>query len=273
MQEMPPLPAGIRLLTDVEADYLRSEIPDVPHSPEQCVTCKGKGTFKWWEPPGRKEVVEWKCDCMGQYRLYLYLLYSGIGKAYQRLSWSDATHVHPGSIEAIADYIQHADARVDSGVSLILHGQQTGTGKTLMTTLLAKALLAQGRDLHFTTFSTMIDTYTGGWTDPEKQRWYHRRVKNAGVLVLDDVGREYVGRTNTGFEEVIRHRVANAKPTIITTNETLTRLFERYGGNVFSLLQERSHTHEFKGSDFREEQRKRLDQEIELGLTAPLVIG
>jgi DNA replication protein DnaC len=275
--ELPPIPPQIRLLRNDEVERLRKRYPRLPSSPAHCPTCKGTGEFRWWV--GRSEdrhVETYRCNCVDQWTLFLYLLNANIGPTYQRLSWADVA-TEPGAVEKVMDYLDNAAAYVQAGCGLILYGEM-GTGKTLLETLMLKHLLGMGYDGYFTTFSEMIDTYTGGWHDAEEKAWFHRRIKNAQVLGMDDVGREYQGRKQSGlpestFDEVLRHRVAASTPTIITTNLTLDRLQEGYGGNVMSLLHERSTTYRFTGSDFRDNARMRLDEEVRLGLTRPVMIG
>lgn len=274
-----PLPETIRLLTNPELERLRTRYPRLPESPERCVTCEGTGSFRWYGAKvgeGPPPVVTYECSCTDQWVLHTYLLNANIGDAYQRLSWGDVA-TEQGALDKVADYLEHASSYVRAGVGLILYGG-VGTGKTMLATLVLKQLLAQGYDGYFTTFSEMIDTYTGGWNDPEERAWFHRRIKNAEVLVLDDIGREYQGRTKSGlpestFDEVLRHRVAAATPTIITTNLDLTKLQEGYGGNVMSLLHERSSTYRFTGEDFRDNARTRLVDEVAAGLTRPVTLS
>lgn len=275
--ELSPPPPGIRLLRNDEVERLRQRYPKLPSTPERCPTCKGRGQFRWWYGTAEQRSVEaYKCDCVSQWTLHLYLLNANIGPTYQRLAWHDVA-TEQGAIDKVTHYLENAEAYVDAGCGLILYGEM-GTGKTMLATLILKHLLGLGYDGYFTTFSEMIDTYTGGWHDAEEKAWFHRRIKNAEVLVLDDVGREYQGRKSSGlpestFDEVLRHRVAAATPTIITTNLDLQRLQEGYGGNVMSLLHERSTTYRFTGEDFRDHARMRLDDEVRMGLTRPVVLG
>lgn len=270
------LPISIRALTNVELARLKSRYPNVPTGPSHCPTCAGTKTFRWYADFDKKEIAEFRCRCTDQWMLNLYLLNSNIGDVYQRLGWSDV-EVEPGAVEKVMDYMDHLDQFVRAGCGLILHGEM-GAGKTLLSTLVLKHALGKGYDGYFTTFSEMIDTYTGGWHDAEEKTWFHRRIKNAKVLVLDDVGREYQGRKQSGlpestFDEVLRHRVAAGTPTIITTNLSLKRVQEGYGGNVMSLLQERSTTYEFTGEDYRRRAQKRLEHEVREGLVRPLVLA
>lgn len=278
MPVLPTLPPTIRLLTNPELERLRARFPNVSMDPRKCPTCRGRGTFSWLDysisPPSQ---VTYDCNCGDQWTLNLYFLNSNIGDVYQRISWHDV-RVESGALEKVEKYLDHSEAYINAGCGLVLFGRM-GTGKTLLSILVLKALLAEGYDGYFTTFSEMIDTYTGGWHDAEEKEWFHRRIKNAEILVMDDVGKEHQGRTKSGlpeatFDEVLRHRVAAGTPTIITTNYTLNETLGKYGAGIMSLLHERATTYEFTGKDFREGlQKSRVDAEIDRGLTRPIVIG
>ena len=278
MLHQPPLPSSIMPLNNEESARLRSRYPNLAPSPgKNCVTCRDRHQYRWYLPGSRSEVGEYECDCVDQWILHRRLLASNIGTTYQRLGWADMGATDPGAIEIAQEYVSRAEDYVANGVGLILYGT-AGTGKTSLGTLLLRGMLSLGYDGYFTTFSEMIDTYTGGWNDREEKVWFHKRIKNARILVMDDVGKEYQGKAKTGlpestFDEVLRHRVAASTPTIITTNLSMTRLQEGYGGGVMSLLRERSATYEFGGKDFRDTQRNRTLDEIDQGLTRPAVLS
>lgn len=279
MLALPSLPPSIRPLSNPDYLRLHARYPSMPRNPggPTCITCRGAQTFKWFDGNQRDIVADFECDCTGQWALHHALLNANVGLTYQRLGWADMTATEQGALDKCRSYLATSDAYVRAGVGLILYGEM-GTGKTALSTLLLKALLTQGMDCYFTTFSEMIDTYTGGWNDRDEKAWFHKRIKNAGVLVLDDVGKEYQGRAKTGlpestFDEVLRHRVAASTPTIITTNHDMTSLQKGYGGNVMSLLHERSTTYKFVGDDYRDSARGRVVGEAESGLTRPIVLG
>lgn len=281
MHELPPLPSGIRLLTDPEGDRLRSLYPptDLPPTPDDCITCGGKGTFLGYAPPEVDAegdfTCEWKCNCPDQWTLHRYFLHANIGIAYQRLRWADATHVEPGALEKVEGYLNAAEAYIRAGMGLLLYGTN-GTGKTLLSTLVLKELLGKGYDGYTTTFNEMLGSFSKGWKDVDDQRWFHKRVKNAQVLVIDDLGKEMKGRQEmpmATFDEVLRHRVANAKPTIITTNLDVQKVTETYGISVLSLLREKSSTYRFTGDDFRDNARNRFEDEVKAGIVRPVTIG
>jgi DNA replication protein DnaC len=278
MLELPPPPDGVRTLTNPELARLRERFPRVPSSPRQCPTCRGKGSFRWWSyDGGRREIAEYRCNCEAQWLMHLFLLNANVGDSYQRLSWGDMDGVEQGALEKVEAYLNRAEAFVQNGVGMILYGGK-GTGKSLLANTILKTLLGKGYGGYFTTFSDMLDIYASGWRDPDEKKWFDRQVRNAEVLVVDDLGREYQGRQQTdlpraSLDSVFRHRIAAGTPTIFTTNLDMTKVHDTYGEHVLSLMRERSSTYQFTGSDYRDVQRLRLIDEIEQGLTRPVVMA
>lgn len=271
-----PLPPGIRVLSDEEGSRLNSLYPDLPKTLAQCVTCKGQQTFIWRGAGG--EPTRFDCDCVSQRIMHRYFLHSGIGLRYQRLSWVDldTQAVDQTALSRVLDYAEHAEHYVSIGAGLMLQGKDMGTGKTMMATLLLKRLLADGIDGYFTQFNEMLDAHTAGWRDEEQKVWFDRRVRNAGVLVIDDVGRENKNRIDVieaMFDSVLRARHDNCKPTIITTNKTAEEFESLYRSNIMSLLSETSETVQVRGADYRPQVKAKQAEERTLGLTRPVVVG
>lgn len=271
MRKLPPNPPTIRALTDGERELLISFYPDLQKSLSDCRTCRGRKSFRWLHDG---EPTEFECDCVGQFRLHRYLLHLGIDYSYQRLSWDDAEHVEKAALDKVFDYADHADGYINAGIGLVLHGTM-GSGKTLVTTLLLRRMAKDGHDVYFTTFQHLIDCYTGGWRDEEKKAWFDRRIRNAGALGIDDLGRENKNRievVEAMLDEVLRSRVSAARPTIITTNKTLNELKSIYRSNVMSLLAESSIEHEFSGEDYRTTAKDARIVEAQAGLSRPIVL-
>jgi DNA replication protein DnaC len=282
MYELPTMPPTLRILTDVERDWLRRQYPSAPDTPAQCVTCGGNREFRWYgydavrPPESPTEVVPYRCPCDEQYLMHSRYLFSGIGMSYQRLSWRDFMALTDDLQRVALDYVQHLDGYLSSGVGLILHGPDRGTGKTMFSLLLAKQIVAAGRGLFATTFGALLDQYTGTWRDAEARAWFGAHTRNVDVLVVDDLGREYGGLRNVGesaLEDVLRHRAQHDLATILTTNLTPAEILSGYGGHTMSVLSERSILAGFAGADRRVEVRDRMVFEIQHGLRRPVVVA
>lgn len=274
MFQLPTLPASIRVLPSTNTERLRELYPDLPKGPENCITCRGAGSFRWRDPE-TDEPADWKCSCDDQFLLHRHLLNSGVDKHYQRLFWADGTGVAPEVMDVIDDYIANHEAYVDSGIGLVLWGRY-GTGKTMLSSLLLKSLLGKGVDGYFVTFHVMIDMFTAGWDRNELKVWFEHRIRNAGLLVIDDIGREHQGRNavaETVMDHVLRGRVAADRPTIITSNRTPEELATLYSGNAVSLLSECSIMQQFTGTDYRPEHQGRKIAEAKARLVRPVTLG
>lgn len=255
-----------RMIGDVEARRLYREHPSVRASYEEyCPTCNKRGSYTW-------KGVEVECDCRAQLHLHKHYLVSGIGVNYQRLSWDD--YEGDEELRGFADkYLERHEAFVTGGIGLLLHGTN-GVGKTFSVTMLLKDLVKLGYSCYSTTFSSMVEMFTAGWKDVEDRRHFERKVVQSDVLVLDDMGKELKTKTNLSestFDDVLRRRVNNGRPTFLTTNQTLAELSEGYGKSILSLLKERSIKYKVEGADFRPRSNERTMGEVMRGETRPIV--
>lgn len=275
--ELPPLSPKVRPLTTEQGRRLAATFPGLP-TVSNCVTCRGAGTFRWYAPGSRDTATigTYRCSCKDQFILHRRFLNSGIHENYQRLGWDDFLYLPDDALAAVVEYVENAAALVAAGFGMVIHGDK-GNGKTLMSNLLVKALIAEGYDCYANTFSTMIDTFADGWRDKADREWFNQRVRNADVLLIDDLFRERnKGAGTVGentLEETLRHRIARSKPTIVTMNPDPMEIERAYGSHTVSLLAERSTTYRFTGPDRRAEMNARFRQEVLSGLTRPIVVG
>lgn len=274
MLSLDPLPPHINPLSPQDFDRLASIQPGLWRSPgDKCLTCDKKGTFR---SINRKtlDVEEYECNCREQWMLHLHLLNAGVFTHYQRVSWSDIDGVPPEVTNAIKSYADHAAKYVRGGTGVILRGKN-GTGKTLLATLLLKSLVQRGYDCFFTTFDELLTSHTTSWRDSAERERFNRLV-GATFLVIDEVGKETKGRENvvgSMFDHVIRRRVADDKPTIITTNMTREEMKVGYGNSIMSLLTEACSDIEVTGNDYREKANGWRDLDIEADTVRPLVLS
>lgn len=282
MYRLPPVNSAW-MLEEVDSTRLKQQYPDLWDDPKtSCKTCmfhtkpdKAR-TFRWWNPE-RTEIVEWECDCTAQWVAHRKLLHHGIGMNYQRLGWADAVDV-PGSVQmATLEYLDNAPWYVERGMNLIFHSPDSGTGKTMMAMLLGKGLVDAGIDFFAAQMNTIFELYTSGWRSKEEKEYFERRVMNCAVLGIDDWGKER-GTDNRNehvdslVDRIWRHRIANAKPIVATSNFTRENLEKAYGPYVASLLLESTLFVESSGANWREKSGQRLIEESRQKLCRPVVI-
>lgn len=120
-----------------------------------------------------------------------------------------------------------------AGVLLVLSGG-TGCGKsTACAYALSKraGLWVHGPDLAKPDF-----------TDPDeygvRRETLDERMRNCGLLVLDDVGIEHSpkGYAASRITDVLEHRESNHRPSIVTTNLTTAEFKAKYGERIASRL-------------------------------------
>lgn len=276
----PPSAHLMASLTNDQSARLASKFPGM-RGVANCITCGGSGTFRWYAVGSRQmeDVVDYECACIDQFRMHRRFLWSGVMESYQRLSWMDYDDV--SSISPIFDYTADAHRLVAAGVGMTIHGDR-GNGKTMAANLLAKELVDLGIDCYIGTFASIVDMFADGWTSKDDREWFSSRIRNAGVLLVDDLFRERGGEGEQQnkkaalgertLEEILRHRVSRAMPTIITMNPDPDKVQAAYGGHVVSLLSERNLVVKVVGEDYRPKVMNRTVFETTHGLVRPIVV-
>ena len=249
-------------LSDEELARLKYEHPALASG--VCPTCKGRDDCHYtWE--GQRH----RCDCQIQKRMYTRYLNAGIGLTYQRLSWGNFSYPIPPQI---IDYLDHAEANVDRGMGLFLTGPM-GVGKTMLAMLVLKDLVKQGYNCYATTFANTVEAFTSTWGDNEEKKRFADRFMYSDVLLLDDLGQEQRTASRlpqTTFDRILRTRIQDSRPTILTTNLKPLEVKEGYGAPVLSLLTEQSIEIQCSGGDFRPQAHDRVNREIRAGEVPPI---
>ena len=146
-------------LDDEEIDYLEMKHPQFEKfNKNGCPTCEDRSCG----------------DCKYQLQLYKHYLRAGIGLNYQRLGWDDFQGDEKAMSLAKIYLGQHKDF-VKGGMGILYHGTW-GTGKTLLTSLIAKELVKLGYTVYFATFTQMVDEFTRGWGSNEEKARFESKV-------------------------------------------------------------------------------------------------
>ena len=88
--------------------------------------------------------------------------------------------------------------------------------------------------------------------------------------MLDELRRDNRLAEST-FDHILRTRVHEGRPTIITTNLTPTELENGYGSSILSLIVEQSIVVNLDRQNYRGQAHDRLMKEIDLGEIRPIL--
>ena len=252
-----------RILDQDDAEQLYAIYPDLPKSHmDGCPAC-GKNLGPMVDGELVLNGLHVQCNCQDQLQRHKHYLNSGIGLTYQLLSWSDFKG-DAAAKASVAKYMGQMDSMIESGIGLLLYGTQYGTGKTMLAYLVLKEMVLCGYRCYATTYNDMLSSMKSGWHDDKYAKWYKRKIDSAQVLVLDDVGKELMqtGGFNNDFsrqtlDSLIRARVQQSRPTIITTNMDIEGLTASYGAPLVSLLRECMQPINVSGADYRPNMHKK----------------
>ena len=137
--------------------------------------------------------------------------------------------------------------------SLLFSGAP-GLGKTMLSACIARVVTDRGFSVIYDTAVTVFsefETIKFG-TVSEEQRERVNRYYDCDLLILDDLGTEMATAFITStLYTLINNRLMARRPTILSTNLSITEIARRYSEPVFSRLRGEYDYYFFFGKDIR----------------------
>ena len=128
--------------------------------------------------------------------------------------------------------------KIPNHKNLIIFGD-TGTGKTHLTTSLARCVIEKGYEVEYNTVQNIIDAFEAdkfrhgyGQYEPEGAKYLE-----CDLLIIDDLGTEF----STPFSLSVIYNILNTRdnkglPTVITTNLKNKEFNEKYEDRIYSRI-------------------------------------
>lgn len=153
----------------------------------------------------------------------------------------------------VKQYVANMQENWDAGIGMILKGP-VGTMKTSMAVAVLIEYLKAGHSGLFVPMVSMLDNiFTMKARNKDEWLAYEERIRNTGLLVLDDLGAEYHQEwVLSKVDAIISERYNRMKPIIITTNLTNAEIKGKYAERVYDRLKNVSKVINFSGDSLRE---------------------
>lgn len=143
--------------------------------------------------------------------------------------------------------------------SVLLWSKSPGTGKTHLARAVQRQVIISGGFAVFSPMNELLDEIRQSYDDRELQtHTIMYRLKNAGLLIFDDLGKEYVSEKGRRwlrdvFWNVIRYRHEKGKPLFITSNSDPAEVSATLGPYSSSRIDEmiEDRVVDMSGADWR----------------------
>lgn len=197
------------------------------------------------------------------------LMYRGVPREYIHADL-DEYPIEENIRELFARYMDYLDEMFEDKINLILYGSN-GSGKTYLSSLIVKEAYRK----RYTSFRITLKSFIDMHFKRDKDELIAEKLSeiiNSEFLVIDEVGKETFDKSQFNiavFEELLRERDTQGKPTIICTNLPLEErggLYEQYGKSIQSLIDGNFLKVKFEGEDNRHDvTRKKRGIQLLLG--------
>ena len=151
----------------------------------------------------------------------------------------------------VKSYMDKMPQMMEEGIGLYLWSPRNSTGKTALSTLVARCAMRHGFTVLFIPSFDLIRS-TFDKTPFDHAETLFQRAHSVDLLIIDDIDKEYKdakGYSDATVENVIRSRVQQRKATLMTSNLEPKKLKELYSLAMTELLRESVITIEVYGTD------------------------
>lgn len=163
-------------------------------------------------------------------------------------------------IAGISAYFQGS---ADQKGNILFQGN-TGVGKTFLSNCVARELLDKGYALLYTSAGALFDHISDVIMNKNQLSGsldFYRAVGDCDFLIIDDLGTEFTNSfTAACLYSLINDRLLHRKPTIISTNLSLTEIRGHYSERIFSRICDSYLIYTIYGEDIRFAKRKKWQQ-------------
>ena len=185
------------------------------------------------------------CSCLREGLIKATIISSGIGKLIEKQSFDNfSLDIYDESEKAKERMKRNLDAARDyvEGFSkhrgnLLLIGP-TGTGKTHISTAIAREVISRGYDVLYDSAQNILadfddDQFRRRYDDEPKGKKY----LECDLLIIDDLGTEFSTQFSVScLYNLLNTRQNRALATIISTNLSPEELSKKYDGRIYSRI-------------------------------------
>ena len=202
------------------------------------------------------------CSCLKQLLITKNIKSSGMGKLIDKQSFENFSlevyKSNPDNLARMQRNLKIAKAFADNFAShhdnLLLIGT-TGTGKTHISTAIAKVVISQGFDVLYDSVQNIVndfekDKFKSGYSPSESAS---EKYLECDLLIIDDLGAEFITQFSiSALYNLINTRQNKGLSTIISTNLSAGELAGKYEGRIYSRIIGADYTVlRFEGEDHR----------------------
>ena len=187
------------------------------------------------------------CTCYKSLLITENIKSSGIGKLIEEQSFEnfsfDVYKDSPENFERMKAVFEKAKTFAEEfgrvkGKNLLMIGN-TGTGKTHISTSIAKVVIEKGYDVLYDSVSNIIsafedDKFRGGYSSGEPKA---DKYLECDLLIVDDLGTEFLTQfTVSCLYNLFTTRKNRGLSTVISTNLNAKQLLEKYEDRIYSRI-------------------------------------
>lgn len=244
---------------DIKPQLLFTELKEDEYLDDKgfpyCKKCKTPRFYKFDFDNGEVEIVSGRCKCQQEEleemrkqeeriknleRFKEAQKCSELGKKYldARFETATITEHNKEAYSKCVNYAKNANEIIKENIGLYVYGDNS-SGKSYLLACLCNELVAQGYSCIYTSVPRMLAEIQRSYVDNSAmgQAKIVNMLEFKTFVFIDDLGKEFLGRENNAgaakfaekiLLEVLNARYNNGKPTIFSSNYSISELAEAF---------------------------------------------
>ena len=201
-----------------------------------------------------------KCNCFRQAEIELIYEQSNIKNLLKTDNFSNLSYdYYDGEdLERFTKAVKECQTFIktfNSGYHNLFFYGTVGTGKSFLSSCIAKELIEQGKLVIYFSSSQLFDVLSKSTFDKESKEaasGIYEDIYECDLLIIDDLGTELTNAfVSSQLFSCLNNRHLRKKATIITTNLSLEELRDRYSDRIFSRITSNYGMCKLTGRDIR----------------------
>ena len=171
------------------------------------------------------------CECRAVIEAKNILKNSGISEEFQNKRFENYNYGFDSqciyAFTKAKEYVNNFDNMIASRKNSILFMGQVGSGKTHLSMAIANNLIDMGVGVIYMPFRDVITNIKQNIMDEEYYRKAVSRYKNAKVLLIDDLFKGSISKSDINIMfEIINYRYFNKMPMIVSSEKSFSELID-----------------------------------------------
>jgi DNA replication protein DnaC len=203
-----------------------------------------------------------ECECSKKATIEIKMRASNIPSLYMDMSFENFHDQELVELKKVKKYVDKFEEMKKDGIGIYFQGP-SGTGKTLFLCCIIRGVIEKGYFGYYEYMGDIIDNIINLPFDEKEE--YKDNISTYSLMAIDEIDKKITSEkkvAETIFSDLIRHRLSNNLPTLLSSNCPINKLESLYDKSLVSTIREKLVPITLVSDDYRENLAKQISKRL-----------